>query len=144
MGKVSVKKTVQATAEKVWSMVSEWGGTHKWIPGVGPVTVDGTGIGSTRSADLDPATGFPGRITESLDSFDEQAMHFSYSVAGKSPLPIKNYIATMKVEKSSEASCEVCWESTWEVDGELSEAELLAAFEGLYDMSLENVRQACE
>lgn len=144
MAKVSVSKSIQATAVKVWAMVSEWGSTDKWIPGVGPVTVEGEGIGATRSADLDPATGFPGRITESLDTFDDQAMHFAYSVVGNSPLPIKNYIATMKVEKTGKDGCEVCWESTWEVDGELSEAELVAAFEGLYDMSLENVRQACE
>lgn len=125
-------------------MISEWGGTHKWIPGVGPVTVEGSGVGSTRSADLDPATGFPGRITESLESFNDDAMTFSYKVVGQSPLPIKNYLAAMKIETQTEDACEVTWESTWEVAGELSEAELVEAFEGLYALSLENVRQACE
>ena len=40
MAKVSVTKTIRAPKDKVWEMVSEWGGTHKWIPGVGPVTVE--------------------------------------------------------------------------------------------------------
>ena len=55
MAKVSVKRVIAAPAGRVWEMVSEWGGTHKWIPGVGPVTVEGEGVGSVRSADLDPA-----------------------------------------------------------------------------------------
>ena len=144
MAKVSVNKTIHASADKVWAMISEWGGTHKWIPGVGPVTVEGSGVGSTRSADLDPATGFPGRITESLVSFDDKAMTFSYKVIGQSPLPISNYLAVMKIAKQSHDNCEVTWESTWEVAGELSEEELIDAFEGLYALSLENVREACE
>lgn len=74
MAKVSVNKTVNAPAAKVWQMVSEWGGTHKWIPGVGPVSVEGAGVGSVRSADLDPATGFAGRISERLEHFDDAAM----------------------------------------------------------------------
>ncbi len=144
MAKVSVSKTIKAPADKVWAMISEWDGTHKWIPGVGPVTVEGNGIGSTRSADLDPATGFPRRITESLESFDEDAMHFSYKVVGQSPLPITDYLAVMKIAQQGSDSCEVTWESTWEATGALSEAELVAAFEGLYGLSLENVCQACE
>ena len=82
MANVSVTKTITAPATTVWNFVSEWGGTHKWIPGVGPVTVVGDGPGSTRSADLDPATGFPGRITERLDAFDPAAMQFRYRVVG--------------------------------------------------------------
>jgi len=148
MATVSVKKAVKAPAAKVWAMVSEWGGTHKWIPGVGPVTVEPDGqdvaVGSKRSADLDPATGFPGRITEILEALDENAMHFRYSVLGASPIPIKNYVAEMKVLVVTNGSSEVTWSSTWDADGDLTEDELVTAFEGLYDMSLENVRTACE
>ena len=144
MAKVSVKKTIGASADKVWTMVSEWGGTHKWIPGVDPVTVAGEGVGATRSAELDPATGFAGRITESLDAFDERAKYFRYSIVGDSPIPIADYVAEMSVLAQSDDTCEVTWQSDWRPSGDLSEEELLNAFETLYDVSLENVRAACE
>lgn len=144
MADVSVKKSIRAPAKRVWEMVSEWGGTHKWIPGVGPVTVTGNGVGATRSADLDPATGFPGKITESLNAFDESAMYFQYCISGESPIPIENYVAEMKIDVVADNVCEVTWRSSWSPTGELSADELVAAFEGLYDISLENVRKACE
>ena len=144
MANVSVTKSVKASAAKVWTMVSEWGGTHKWIPGVGPVSVEGSGVGSVRSADLDPATGFPGRISERLDSFSEQDMIFTYRVIGESPIPISDYVATMKVIEPETNRCEVTWSCTWNASGDISEADLITAFEGLYEMALSNVCTALE
>ena len=144
MASVSVTKIINATPAAVWAMVSEWGGTHKWIPGVGPVSVDGVGVGSVRSADLDPATGFPGRIAERLDEFDAAGMRFKYRVIGDSPIPISDYVATMAVVALDANAAEVTWSSTWEPTGELDEAELVAAFEGLYALALDNVKAALE
>ncbi len=142
MAKVSVTKTIAAPAARVWTYVSAWGDTHKWIPGVGPVTVVGTGPGATRSADLDPATGFAGRITERLDAFDPTGMRFEYRVIGDSPIPIADYVATMKVDDLGDGTCTVTWGSTWVPNGDLSEEDLVAAFEGLYGASLDNVAAA--
>lgn len=144
MANVSVSKIINAPAAQVWAMVSEWGGTDKWIPGVGPVTVEGGGVGSIRSADLDPATGFPGRISERLEAFGNSAMHFRYCVVGESPIPITNYVAEMQVTDKGPGTCEVTWSSTWEPSGDISEADLLTAFEGLYALSLDNVASATE
>jgi carbon monoxide dehydrogenase subunit G len=142
MANVSVEKTIAAPAAQVWAYVSAWGDTHKWIPGVGPVTVVGEGPGATRSADLDPATGFPGRITEHLDAFDPTTMQFQYRVIGDSPIPIADYVASMKVDDLGDGTCTVTWTSSWVPNGDLSEDELIAAFEGLYTLSLENVAAA--
>ena len=144
MAKVSVSKTINAPGDKVWAMISEWGGTHKWIPGVGPVSTDGEGVGATRSAELDPATGFAGKITEALTAFDPEAKQFSYQIVGQSPIPIEDYVAEMSVLERGDSSCEVTWQSTWRANGDLSEEELQSAFETLYDLSLENVRSATE
>ena len=144
MAHVSVTKSVKAPATKVWAMVSEWGGTHKWIPGVGPVTVEGSGVGSVRSADLDPATGFTGRISERLESYDEHDKVFSYRVIGTSPIPISNYVATMQVVARGDQLTDVTWSCHWDVNGDMTEAELVAAFEGLYAISLDNVGSALE
>ena len=135
MAKVIVKKIISTSAQTVWEYVSNWGGTNEWIPGVGPVTVEGDGVGAIRRADLSPETGFPGRISERLESYDNQVMSFSYSA-----IPITDYLASMSVEKLSNNTCEVIWESTWKT--ELDESELIAAFEMLYSISLDNVAKA--
>ncbi len=141
MGKVSVTKTISAPAERVWAMVSEWGGTHKWIPGVGPVQVEGEGVGSVRSADLDPATGFTGRISEELLAFDDDGMSFRYAAIGDSPLPVVDYVATMTVVAEGDQTSRVTWSSTWEPVGQ-PEEEIREIFATLYNVSLDNVAQA--
>ena len=141
MAKVSVTKTISAPAERVWALVSEWGGTHKWIPGVGPVSVEGEGVGSVRSADLDPATGFSGSISERLLAFDDVSMSFQYAAIGESPLPVQDYVATMKVSPSGNGESSVTWSSTWEPLGR-PEAEIREIFATLYNISLDNVEKA--
>jgi len=141
MAEVSVTKTINAPAEKVWAMISEWGGTSKWIPGVGEVTVDGHGVGATRSADLDPATGFPGRISERLESFDPSDMYFEYRVIGDSPLPVSDYVAEMSVASADSGASTVTWCSTWEANG-LPEDEIHDLLHGLYSIALDNVNSA--
>lgn len=141
MGSVTVTKVIKSSAKSVWAIVSEWGGTHKWIPGVGPVTTEGEGVGSIRSADLDPATGFEGRISERLVSLDEELMTFSYQAIGDGPLPVENYVAVMHVEAMSDEHSSVTWSSTWEpIDRD--EEEIREMFAGLYSISLDNVATA--
>jgi hypothetical protein len=141
MASVTVTKVINASAMSVWGIVSEWDGTHKWIPGVGPVTVEGEGVGSIRSADLDPATGFEGRISERLVSWDEGLMTFSYQAIGDGPLPVENYVAVMRVEARTEGDSSVTWSSTWEPIGR-DEEEIREMFAGLYSISLDNVATA--
>ena len=139
MARVSVTKTIAAPSAAVWEMVSEWGGTHKWIPGVGPVSTDGEGVGATRSAELDPSLG-GGRVSERLEHFDGKAMCFRYCLT-EGPLPIRDYVATMEVAAAGDASSTVTWSSTWEPVG-VPEAEVREIFESLYRAALENVEKA--
>lgn len=139
MAKVSVNKRIQASPDKVWEMVSEWGGTHKWIPGVGPVQVEGEGVGSVRSADLDPSLGVEGRVSEVLELFDESAMRFRYRLTA-GPLPVNDYVAEMEVRADGDASV-VTWSSTWEPQG-APEQEIHDMLATLYDAALANVDKA--
>ena len=108
---------------------------------MGPVTVEGEGVGSIRSADLDPATGFEGRISERLLSWDDEQMTFSYKAIGNGPLPVEDYVAVMKVEATLKGTASVTWSSTWEpIDQD--EEEIREMFSGLYSISLDNVASA--
>ena len=139
MAKVSVKKHIDQDVMTVWNYVSKWDGTSRWIPGVGPVTTEGLGIGATRCAELAPETGFPGMIIERLDALNQEKFSFAYSTVGQSPLPVTNYSAEMKVEASGKGAL-VTWNSTWEPSG-MPEEELQKAFEELYSISLDNVER---
>ena len=142
MAVVEVKKRMAHGATEVWDYISEWGGTSRWIPGVGPVTTVGQGVGAKRSAELAEETGFPGKITERLDSLDETNFTFTYSIQGDNPLPVVDYSAQMKVEADGDGSL-IIWSSTWAPNG-LSEKELKSAFEQLYSISLDNVEKELE
>ena len=139
MAEVEVKKRMTHGAREVWDYISEWGGTSRWIPGVGPVSTVGKGVGATRSAELSEETGFPGKITERLDFIDETNLIFTYSIQGENPLPVTDYSAQMKVESDGDGSLTI-WSSTWVPNG-LSEEELKSAFEQLYSISLDNVEE---
>ncbi len=68
-------------------------------------------------------------------------MSFSYAAIGDSPLPVRDYVATMRVEAVDSRSSSVTWSSTWEpID--LPEEELREMFSGLYSISLDNVNAA--
>ena len=69
-------------------------------------------------------------------------MHFRYCIVGASPIPIRDYVAEMRVIDRGANTAEVIWSSTWQPSGALGEAELEAAFRGLYAMSLDNVAAA--
>ncbi len=142
MAEVKVEKRMTHSASEVWDYISEWGGTSRWIPGVGPVSTIGQGVGATRSAVLAEETGFPGKITERLDSLDEANFTFTYSVQDDNPLPVMDYSAQMKVEPMMDGSL-VIWSSNWIAKG-LSEEELKAAFEQLYSIALDNVEKNLE
>ena len=142
MAYVSIRKYIGRDVQTVWQYVSEWGGTSRWIPGVGVVSTVGAGVGATRSAELSAETGFPGIITERLDVLDENNCSFRYSTVGENPLPVKEYSAQMTVEPSGEGSI-VTWSSDWEPDG-ISEDELKESFEQLYTISLDNVERELE
>ncbi len=139
MAEVSVTKTIAAPSAAVWEMVSEWGGTHKWIDGVGPVSTDGEGVGATRSAELDASLG-GGRVSERLEHFEATEMRFRYCLT-EGPLPVRDYVATMAVAADGPDRATVTWSSTWEPVG-MPEAEVREIFESLYRAALENVEKA--
>ncbi len=139
MAGVSVTKSIDAPCTAVWDIVSEWGGTHKWIDGVGTVHTDGEGVGATRSAELDASLG-GGRVSERLEHFDAGEMCFRYRLT-EGPLPVRDYVATMRVAPDGPERAIVTWSSTWEPVG-APEAEVREIFESLYRAALENVAKA--
>lgn len=79
-----------------------------------------------------------GTVVERLVNYDDDAMTFSYKIIEliDSPMPFRDYQAWVRLEATSEKSCTLYWNSSFNVEGSSNEeAEELARviYQGCYD-----------
>lgn len=119
MSEVKVSETVAAPAAQVWEVLGDFGGVAKWGgPALSSCTVEGSGVGAVRRI-----TGPGGmQIVERLEAYDPTGRTFSYAIIEKSPIPIKNYLSTVKVVDEGPSRCRVDWSGRFEPDGAPAEA----------------------
>lgn len=134
MTTVNVSETVAASAADVWRIISDFGGveTNEMIAGC---TVDGEGVGAVRTITLNGG----GEIIESLESHDNSAQVFSYAIIKDCPLPVKNYLSTVKVSDDGNGGATVDWSSTFEAAGE-PEDTVVDLIKGVYKGGIARVR----
>jgi len=138
MAKVEVSETVAAPAAKVWDIFRDFGGVAKWGgPALQSCTVEGSGVGAVRQI------GLPGglSIAERLEAFDDEGRSFSYAIVEKSPIPVKNYLSTVKVVETGPNHCRVDWSSSFEPDG-ASEEQAQGMIRGVYTGGIAGIRKA--
>src|SRR5881396_1126272 len=114
MSEVKVTETVAAPAVRVWEELGDFGGVLKWGGRMlQSCTVEGSGVGAVRRI------GLPGgaEITERCEAYDPAGRSLSYSIVGKSPIPIRSYFSTVKVVAEGPNACRVEWRGTFEPDG---------------------------
>lgn len=82
------------------------------------------------------------RLVERLESLDEGSKILTYSVT-ETPLPMKGYLATMKVQDLKGGQCELLWESTFQAEaGE--EARIKKIIARLYSWGFEGLKRLHE
>lgn len=138
MSRVEVNEPVPAPAAKVWELVRDFGGIAKWGgPALQSCTVEGEGVGAIRRI------GLPGGLSlaERLEALDDASRSLSYSIVGKSPLPVKDYLSTIRVVEDGPAACRVDWSSRFEPDG-TGEAQAQAMIRGVYTGGIAGLRKA--
>lgn len=95
--KLSYKIQVDASPEKVWDILADFGGVYKYSPGVREshsLTTENSGVGAERICHLAPSGQVQERITEWHEGKD-------YSIeiyTGKGVPPFKHAIANLAVE----------------------------------------------
>lgn len=127
--------TIDAPAGAVWNTVGDFGAAAEYLPPVASCQVEGSGVGAVRTLELEEG----GEIVERLEALDTSARVLRYSIL-HSPLPVDDYLSTLKVKELDEARCEVEWSSRFEANG-VSEAEARAIFESLYEAGLEALKE---
>ena len=126
-----------APAAKVWEFLGDFGGVQKWGGSMlQSCKVEGEGVGAIRRI------GLPGgaEIAERLEAYDAAKRSLSYSIIGKSPIPIKNYVSVCSVVETGADACRVDWSGTFEPVG-VAEEQAKGMVSGIYTGGIAGVKK---
>lgn len=129
-----VTETIEADAADVWRVISNFAGIEP-NEMIASCTVSGEGVGATRTIVLNGG----GEIVERLERCDDEARTFSYAIINECPLPVKDYLATVKVTEAGANRATVDWSSTFVAAG-APEAEVITLIEGVYKGGIQRTR----
>jgi len=139
MTNVSVKNTIYASADEIWKNLSSFRDVEKYIPLIKSSTVVGSGVGAKRTCIIPSESGQEEKIEEEIKSFDDDAKTLSYSIIS-SPLPVENYLGTVKVKDLGNGRCEVEWSSTFEPKG-MPEEEVVKMINDIYVAAIDGLKK---
>lgn len=132
MATASASLNLPVSADKVWQLVGGFLSLPDWLPFI----VSSEPAEGGRIRKLTTADG--ASITERLESFDNQARTYSYSIT-EGPFPITDYLATLQVSVSGDNQTQVTWSGRFTPNG-VSDAEVSDLFQGIYEGGLEALK----
>lgn len=131
MATASATIDIPASADQVWQLIGGFNTLPDWLPLITESTLtDGGRVRSLKTAD-------GGVVIERLQTFDNAAMTYSYSIE-QAPFPASNYLATLKVD-AQEQGARVTWSGRFTAVG-VSDEEVVALFNGIYQGGLDALR----
>jgi len=132
---VKVSERIEASAERVWELVRDFGGVERYAAGIEKCTVEGQGVGAVRTLAL------PGgrSLVERLEAFDDPGRRLSYAIVA-GPIPVASYLATIEVCDEG-SGCRIDWSSTFEPRG-ISDDQARGMFEGVYKGGIAGIKRA--
>lgn len=136
-GKVELK----ASPERVWRVVGDFAGIHRWHPGVkGTTLLEGTNRKPLAVRQLDLGEG-QWLISELLE-WNGQQHSLRYRIL-KSPLPIVNYVATYSVGPTRNGGSLFTWKTDFRrSDPEGRDAGAVKVVQDVIDQGLANLPRA--
>ncbi len=152
-GYLHVKESVEikASPAKVWSLVKDWNGLHKWHPAFSNTelkTGENNKIGSFRT--LTMADG-GAKFDEELLGFNEKKRLYSYQIVGDSPLPVADYSSSIQVKPGKAKGTSVLtWKGKFKrkvADNPAAgqdDASVKKAIIGAYQAGLQNVKKLAQ
>lgn len=129
-----VKETAEVAAapDKVWAAIGDFCGIGRWHPVIAKCELSDDK--KTRTL----TTGDGGKLIETLDTWDDAGMSYTYRIQ-ESPLPVQNYVSTLKVTGSGDKSM-IEWFSTFDPKG-ASEDEAKKVMSGIYQAGFEGIKK---
>jgi hypothetical protein len=137
---ISVSKTVdiRAPAADVWKTVGDFGSAASYLPVVERCDLRGEGSNIARVLHLKDGGTFIERLV--IVSGSDRSLRYAIV---DSPLPVGDYVSTMRVDTVDPQRCRVTWSSTFEARG-ASEGDARAVVEGIYRMGLDGLQKLHE
>tara|TARA_B110000444_G_C18810540_1_gene582332 strand:- start:938 stop:1357 length:420 start_codon:yes stop_codon:yes gene_type:complete len=123
-----VIRQLEFSADLVWNLISNFG-NRDWSPSIDKVVVKGEGVGAIRWM---YNVGGDKPVAERLEVFDDQNMKMSYSIVENSPLPLENFLGTVKVDVTGNNSCQVAWKAEG-IEKSMSENEVSDIMQNIYN-----------
>ena len=127
--------TVKAPADKVWAMIGPFCSIKDWHPAIGQCTESG-GVRTLTTKDG------KAQFVEKQTASDNKKMSYSYAIE-KSPLPITNYVSTLKVIPKGSGESTVQWSSTY-TPNKGKETDADTAISGVYQAGLDNIQKTAK
>ncbi len=127
MTSIHVTRQLPCTAERVWSLIGDFGGLHRWHPQVSRLDLSWEG----RIRTLHYADG--GRAVERLEARNDLACRYVYVLVDGS-LPLHGCRSRLEVQPDGE-QCIVIWSTDFEALGS-SEATVEADLRRLHNAGL--------
>lgn len=138
MARISMKATLRAPAGEVWKTIRDFGCVGEYVAGIIQTRTQGSGVGALRTLTFQTGTS----VVERLETLDDSLRALSYSVL-ETPLPMKGYIARMKIRDLKENQCELLWESSFQAEG-AEEARVKKIIQRLYSFGFEGLKKLHE
>jgi uncharacterized protein YndB with AHSA1/START domain len=137
---VNINSVIKASPDKVWEMISAIGGLDQWFPIIESCNVEGEGegVGATRICVL----GNGATLYERVEEIDHEAKRFCYTIT-ESPMPISNYLGTVKLDSTADGNTELTWSAEFDVDEEHRE-EMSAMMNGALAEGVKGLTQFLE
>lgn len=133
MAKVDMKTDLNVSADEVWKLIGGFNTLPDWHPAIEKSELEEEG--SMRRLSL--AGG--GTVVEKLVKLDDKERIYTYSIID-SPLPVKNYEATIRVKDDGAGNTSVEWSSEFEAEG-AAENEAMDVIAGIYQAGFDNLKK---
>ena len=132
---VSREVTVDRAPATVWKLVGDFNALDVWLPPVQRST--STGVPTQPGALRVLALANNASVTEKLTAYSSARHTYSYAFI-ESPLPVKNYVATIELSAAADGKTRVKWHSTFDAHG-VTDDQAREAIEGIYNAGLAKV-----
>lgn len=138
MAEIAIEEDFAAKPAAVWEKLADFGGLGEWMPGVESCETEGDGIGAVRTVAMGPV-----KVVERLEKFDPSARTLAYSIV-EGPMPVQNYLATIRVTETGAESCHVDWTAAFDLPEGLTEEQIAPGLQGAYGGALEALKALVE
>ena len=126
----SYTATSASSPDAAWAKIGDFCGIGNW--GLG-LKCELSPDGKTRTL----TTQDGGVVVEHLESRDEAARSYSYTIVSPGPLPVANYHSKIAVSPAS-AGSSITWSGKFDSKG-ASDADAKKLFDGLYKAGVDNL-----